>query len=396
MPRLVRRVRRPLTALSGITIGVLVALTGCTSVPSGQGPTPSGPATGASSAVPLTRQEIIARARDLTLRVEVTTCTGYQTGSGFLVGPRLIVTAAHVLKGAQTVAVRGLRDESVGAVIGTDDERDVALIRTSEDVGEGDPLAFADAEPQQGDEIVAIGYPQGRPQTPTTGTVSRLGQSVDVDDRRLKNLLQFNAESSPGNSGGPLLDLNGAVVGITDAPDDYIAGLNYAVPSKTAHPLVAAWIDSPAEAVPARCPDRSTAVSDRSDSADGPGIAFALRGYYDNLNAAVDTRERDPGASESDYYDAYASVSGRLLKRYGSFDDFREDRLHVRYSKVRVVSVRRVDEVTDKAEVTFRRTTSEDGKDKCTYRHYRYQMRVASGMWTQDDRMSLADDGTDC
>jgi S1-C subfamily serine protease len=395
MPRPDRRPRRPLLALGGITLCAVVALTGCSATPSDQDSAPPAPAGGASSAPPLTRQETIAKARDVTFRVEVTTCTGYQVGSGFLVGPRLVATAAHVLKGAQTVAVRGLHDEALGTVIGTDKERDVALIRTGRDVGEGDPLAFAAEEPEQGDDIVAIGYPEGRPQTPTSGTVSRLGQSVDVDERRLHDLVQFDAEGLP-SSGGPLLDLSGAVLGMTDSADDYVNGFSYAVSSRTARPLIAAWIDSPAEAIPSRCKDHDTSVRDRSESADGPGITHAMRGYFDNLNSAVEERTKDPDASLDDYYAAYQTVSGRLKKTFGSINEFRDDRLDVRYSKVRVVSVRRVDEVTDSAEVTARRTVSKNGDKKCTYYHHRYQLRLATGQWTLDDRKPLSDSSTDC
>ncbi len=399
MPRLDRRSRRPL-ALAAVTLSAVVALTGCAAAPSSQDPTPPAPGTGASSAVPLTRQQTIARARDATMRVEVTTCTGYQTGSGFLVGPRLVATAAHVLRGAQTVAVRGLRDGSVGTVIGVDGERDVALIRTNQDVGAGDPLAFADEEPQQGDDIVAMGYPDGRPQTPTSGTVSRLDQSADVDERRLHDLMQFDAEGSPGSSGGPLLDLRGAVVGVTDSADDYVTGFNYAVSAKTARPLVAAWIDSPAEVIPSHCPDRSTAVNDRSDSADGPGIAYGFRSYFDNLNDALNdaarNRQTRPDASYGSCAAAYDAMSGRLRKERGPLERFRQDRLDGHYSKVRVVAVRRVDEVTDSAEVTYRNTEPRDGDDKCTYYHARYQMRLASGVWTLDERKPLSDNGTSC
>jgi S1-C subfamily serine protease len=391
-----RRSPRLLAAFCGIAVSTLVALTGCTGAPGDQDSTAPTPSAAASSAAPLTRQQTIARARDVTMRVEVTTCTGYQVGSGFLVGPRLIATAAHVLRGAQTVAVRGLSDGSAGTVIGVDNERDVALIRTTADVGAGDPLAFADDEPSQGDEIVAMGYPDGRPQTPTSGTVSRLGQSVDVDDRRLRDLVQFDAEGNPGSSGGPLLDLRGAVVGMTDSADDYAAGFNYAVSSKTARPLIAAWTDSPAEVIPAHCPDRSTAVSDRSDDADGPGLAYGFRAYFDNLNAAVRNRETHPDDSYGDYDAAYQSMSGRLLKQRSPFERFREDRLDGSYSKVRLVAVRRVDEVTDSVEVTYRHTSPRPGDDKCTYYHDRYQMRLASGVWTLDERKPLSDDGTSC
>ena len=399
MPRFARRSRRPLVALCGVTLSALVALTGCSGTPSAPGPTASDPAADASPAGELTRQQTIARGRDLTLRVEVTTCTGYGSGSGYLVGPRLIATSAHVVKGAQTVAVRSATGGSVGTVIGTDDERDVALIKTTEDVGVGDPLVFADDEPQQGDDIVVIGYPEGRPQTPTSGTVSRVGQSVDIDKRRLNDLVQFDADARSASSGGPLLDLHGAVVGMTEEGKyDYTAGLNYAMSSKTARPLLKAWTDSPAEVIPDHCPKRSTAVADRSDSGDGPGIAFSLRQYFDSLNAAVATRDNGSYESAAHYRDAFDMFSGRLVKQYGPFNRFRDERRHVHYSTVRVMAVRHVDEVTDRAEVSFQRTTpsSRTGKDVCSYYHYRYQMRLATGTWTIDQSDPLADNKSRC
>jgi hypothetical protein len=79
---------------------------------------------------------------------------------------------------------------------------------------------FADEEPAQGDEIVAIACPEGRPHTPTVGTVSRSGRSLDIDDRRLHDLVQFDADTSPNSNGGPLLDAHGAVIGLTEGQDD--------------------------------------------------------------------------------------------------------------------------------------------------------------------------------
>jgi hypothetical protein len=395
MLRLDLRSSRPLLAVCAVTVSVMAILTGCTGTPSAEDPAPPSSAAAAQAAPDLTRQQVIARGQDLTLRVEVTTCDDYRSGSGFLVGPRLIATTAGVLTGAQTVAVRGLQDESLGTVIGVDRERDVALIRTSHDVGTGEPLVFADEEPAQGDEIVAIAYPEGRPQTPTVGTVSRLGRSLDVDDRRLHDLVQFDADTSPNSNGGPLLDAHGAVIGLTEGQDDIGAGLNYAVSSQTAGPLVRAWIASPAEVNPARCPEDNTSVSDKSKTADGPGIAYSVGQYYDNLNVAVATRRTEPDDSLEHYYGAYGQLSGRLLKHLGSFEEFRQDRLDVHYSTIRVVKVRRLDEVTDSAEVTFR--TREPAKDgDCRRYHYSVQMRVASGSWTLDDRQPLSGNGNRC
>src|SRR5437868_958233 len=98
MPRPTRRTRRPLTVLCGFALSSLVALSGCTAAPVDEDSSSPAPGAGASTTAALTRQQAIARARDVTMRVEVTTCTDYQSGSGFLVGPRLVVTAAHLLQ----------------------------------------------------------------------------------------------------------------------------------------------------------------------------------------------------------------------------------------------------------------------------------------------------------
>jgi hypothetical protein len=110
---------------------------------------------------------------------------------------------------------------------------------------------------------------------------------------------------------------------------------------------------------------------------------------------------RDDDAEQYDslsYYDgAYNTLSGRLLKDFGSMKRFREERLDVRYSAVRVLDVRRVDEVTDSVEVTSQRKTKVGTDDEvCRYYHYRYQVRLASGVWTLDDRKALKDNSSLC
>ena len=381
-------------------LGTSLLLIGCSVPNPGSDPSPVDPENSqpppSPSAGALTRQETIARGRPLTVRVEVTTCRGYKSSSGFYVGPNLVATVAHGVTDAQTVAVRSSTGGSAGVVVGIDERREVALIRTVDEVVDADPLSFAAEEPEPGDEIVTIGYPKGRPQTPTSGTISRLGLSLDVKDQRLSDLVQFNADVSPGSSGGPLLNLAGEVVGMTEAGYTDADGLNYAVSSGTAQPLVDAWATAPVELPEPRCPKRSTVVHDRSGSPDGPGVAYFLRQYFDNLNEAAS--EGGTYASFDRYQEAFGTLSGRMRRELGPFDRFRDERLDVRHSRVNLVKVSHLDEVSDSAEVRFRRTeiSPSTGREICRDSHYRYTVRLATGVWTLDDRKALSDNRKRC
>ena len=158
-------------------------------------------------------------------------------------------------------------------VIGIDRQRDVALIRTSADVETATPWSSLRKSRNRVTRSWSSATRRDN-RRPNNGTVNRLGQSVDIDKHSMNDLVQFDADVSPGSSGGPLLNLQGKVIGMTEGQYQDAAGLNYAVSSKTAHPLVDAWAKSPAEVDPAHCPSRRTSVRDRSESADGPGITF--------------------------------------------------------------------------------------------------------------------------
>ena len=145
--------------------------------------------------------------------------TGEAIGTGLIVtADGEIVTNAHVVGDAKTVHVRlnGESEPREAAVIATDPARDLALLRV--DTGGLSPATFAAAnDVRLGDEVVAIGYAldlDGDP-TVTLGIVSSLDRTLATETGSLKGLIQTDAAVSSGNSGGPLVNALGHVVGIT-------------------------------------------------------------------------------------------------------------------------------------------------------------------------------------
>jgi S1-C subfamily serine protease len=144
--------------------------------------------------------------------------TGESIGTGLIVtADGEIVTNAHVVGDAKTVHVRlnGESEPRVAAVVAADAGRDLALLRI--DATGLSPATFAAAaDVRLGDEVVAIGYAfdlDGDP-TVTLGIVSALERTLATETGSLKGLIQTDAAISSGNSGGPLVNALGHVVGI--------------------------------------------------------------------------------------------------------------------------------------------------------------------------------------
>jgi hypothetical protein len=135
------------------------------------------------------------------------------TGSGFLVGPGFVLTNHHVVAGCRRLEVRNDRKQRATArVVADDPRRDLALLAVPP--GAGTPLVFRDGPPvERGEGVVTYGFPLsgllGSGPTLTTGDVSALS---GIHDNPLH--LQISAPVQPGNSGGPVLDRNGHVIGV--------------------------------------------------------------------------------------------------------------------------------------------------------------------------------------
>jgi serine protease Do len=169
-------------------------------------------------------------------------------GSGVIVDRRgYILTNQHVVDGAQEIKVT-LPDERTfrGALVGVDAFTDLALLKI--DAPRLPVLALGDsAKLRVGETVVAMGNPlwiEGGP-TVTVGVVSALGRSMEQEGLPiLHNLIQTDAAINAGNSGGPLLNLAGQVVGINTAVIASAHGIGFAISANTVKPVLAALIAS--------------------------------------------------------------------------------------------------------------------------------------------------------
>lgn len=162
-------------------------------------------------------------------------------GSGFLIDPNgHILTNYHVVQGAQTIQVTfGDHSTYKAHFLGADPVNDIALIQIDTKGRKLAPLPLGDSRKLQvGQRVLAIGNPFGFQGTLTTGVVSALGRTVQTSDNTfIDDAIQTDAAINRGNSGGPLLDSRGEVIGINSAiysPSGTAAGIGFAIPINTA------------------------------------------------------------------------------------------------------------------------------------------------------------------
>ena len=173
-------------------------------------------------------------------------------GSGFIIDPSgYIVTNYHVIDGADSIKVRFGEDSDAQSydakVIGSDKETDLALLKI--DTKKKLPaVPFGDSDKLRvGDTVLAVGNPFGLGGTVTAGIVSALGRGRDMMNREIGpsdyvDFIQTDAAINKGNSGGPLFDVKGEVVGVNSAiysPNGGSVGVGFAIPSNIVKTVVA-------------------------------------------------------------------------------------------------------------------------------------------------------------
>lgn len=165
-------------------------------------------------------------------------------GSGVIIAPDgYILTNDHVVQNARRLTVTLEDGTSLDAtLVGTDLATDLAVLRAE---GSGLPYACmgASAQLRVGQLVIAIGNPFGFQSTVSTGVVSALGRALRSREGRLiENIIQHTAPLNPGNSGGPLVDSRGLVVGVNTAIIAVAQGIGFSIPAATARLVVAQLI----------------------------------------------------------------------------------------------------------------------------------------------------------
>tara|TARA_A100001011_G_C14284167_1_gene832904 strand:- start:816 stop:2225 length:1410 start_codon:yes stop_codon:yes gene_type:complete len=161
-------------------------------------------------------------------------------GSGFIINEKgIVITNNHVIQGADDIVVRVNGEEEYKAkIVGADPLSDVAVLQIESDE-KFVPVQFGDSDKARiGDWVIAIGNPFGLGGTVTSGIISARNRSIGL--ARYEDFIQTDASINQGNSGGPLFDLNGNVIGINTAilGQSGSIGIGFAIPSNSAQKVI--------------------------------------------------------------------------------------------------------------------------------------------------------------
>jgi serine protease Do len=162
-------------------------------------------------------------------------------GSGFIIDPSgYVVTNNHVIQDADEITVILHDDTNLAAeVVGRDPKTDLALLRVKAD-GPLPSVRFGDSDAMRvGDWVIAIGNPFGLGGTVTAGIIS--ARARDINAGPYDDFLQTDASINRGNSGGPMFNLDGEVIGINTAifsPSGGSVGIGFAIPASLARPVI--------------------------------------------------------------------------------------------------------------------------------------------------------------
>ena len=162
-------------------------------------------------------------------------------GSGFVIDAKGdIITNAHVVDGATSIKVRFQNGKTAKAtLVGTDDSTDVAVIKVSTDASLLHPLSWGVSKTVQvGESVAAIGSPFGLPESMSAGIISAVNRTITAPNNySISGALQTDAAINHGNSGGPLLNLSGEVIGINaqiESDSGGNDGVGFAIPADAA------------------------------------------------------------------------------------------------------------------------------------------------------------------
>lgn len=320
-------------------------------------------------------------------RIAVTTCSGAGVGTGFLIDPTHLVTAAHVVQDAAGLTV-GINGQVVTAtVVGSNTDEDVALIQTDKAI-DGHAFEFAEKDPLIGTEVSALGYPLGEDYTSTAGEISGLNRQNLPGFNGQGHIIQTDTTINPGNSGGPLVSHDGKVTGIIRSKragilyDGQVVltpidGTNYAESGAFAGPLVQAWLARPEPSTLAMCAVSAMPTTNQINvTVDTPDeraiqVAQSLLIYAQAIN----------GAS----YDlAYSVFTAQAQQDQGGRQTWSKDMGSSNWHSISIANITNSSNSNITADVSFQ--TTQDAKNgpsgqTCSVWHMNYTMVWSAVLW---------------
>ena len=269
--------------------------------------------------------ELVDRVRPSVVRIGATTGLGLGSqgvGTGVMIDrDGNILTNYHVIEGAQSLTV-DLTDGTQlrGQVVGTDPGNDLAVIRAPIPSDKIKPATFGDSESVRvGEPVFAIGNPFGLVFTVTSGIISgRERERSALDGRPIRNVLQTDAAVNPGNSGGPLFNARGEVVGINSSIENptgqrVFVGIGFAVPSNTATRFIPQLVRGE---TPKHAQLGISGVTLDASNADGVGVSINQGVYITGVAPGSPAAQAGlRGAQRGG--DVITAIDGRLVRSIG-------------------------------------------------------------------------------
>ncbi|MBS2967656.1 serine protease [Metabacillus sp. KIGAM252] len=255
----------------------------------------------------------------------------YSQGSGFLINNKGdVLTNAHVAEGALYLTIRDNEGKDHnGTVIGYSNEIDIAIIRVDSLAGRT-PLELEETnESKLGDEVIALGSPQGFENTATTGNISGVNRTFYIEPHTYEGIYQISAPIAPGSSGGPLLDgKTERVIAINSARHGEEATIGFSIPLFKVMSIIHDWVSNPMteeEITSLFYTDEGTYFY--QDLYDDSEFYFDGGDYteeYDDYTAEEDDSYEDPYYEEEETYDdreAYPEVDTEVPPSSGEYED---------------------------------------------------------------------------
>lgn len=159
-------------------------------------------------------------------------------GSGFVYnyyGNMVILTNNHVIEDTESITVTFPNGASyTGAILGSNPSNDFAVLSTEAPQEIYHPLEVVSSSSiKVGHSVIVVGTPYGLEGSLSNGIISALSRTISIDEITLTNIIQTTTPLNPGNSGGPLMNLSGEVIGVTTAIAEESQGIGFAIPSDT-------------------------------------------------------------------------------------------------------------------------------------------------------------------